>query len=78
MSADDELTYSVTLPFTIGSVIKYRYTREGTSQVNEHMYNGSPVRYRLYHVEGPGIVDDVVSRWTDTEYLGLRGRIMAH
>lgn len=76
MNAEDSLNYMITLPFNLGSVIKYRYSREGVAIVNEHLYNDRPVRYRLYHIAGPGIVDDVVSRWTDTEYLGLTGRIM--
>lgn len=76
MNADDSLHYSVTLPLYLGKVIKYRYSREGATKVNEHLYNNRPVRYRLFHVEGPGTVDDVISQWTDTEYLGPRGRIM--
>ena len=76
MQADDGLNYSVTLPFTIGKVIKYRYSREGSVSVNEHLYNDRPVRYRLYHVEAPATVQDVVSQWTDTEYKSARGRIM--
>ena len=76
MQAEDALTYSVTLPFNIGAVVKYRFSREGATVVNEHLYNDKPVRYRLYHVEGPAIVEDIVSRWTDTDYIGLRGRVM--
>lgn len=76
MQADDALNYSVTLPFTIGKVIKYRYSREGTTSVNEHLYNDHPVRYRLYQVEAPATVKDVICEWTDTQYTGPRGRIM--
>lgn len=76
LHADDPLHYSVSLPFYLGKVIKYRYNREGASNVDEHLTNDRPVRYRIYHVEGPGTVDDVISRWTDTPYQGLTGRIM--
>lgn len=76
MQAEDALTYSVNLPFTIGKVIKYRYSRQGTATVNEHLYDDRPVRYRIYHVEGPATVEDVVPQWTDTHYQGDRGRIM--
>jgi hypothetical protein len=76
MQAEDSLTYMVTLPFNIGTVIKYHYTREGTVIMNEYSYDDRPVRYRMYHVEGPGTQKDVVTRWEDTEYLGLRGRII--
>ena len=76
MQAQDALHYSVTLPFYLDKVLKYRYSREGTTIVDEHLYNDRPVRYRLYRVEGPGTVEDVISRWTDSQYLGPMGRIM--
>jgi len=76
MQAEDSLHYSVTLPFYLDKVLKYRYSRKGATFVDEHLYNDRPVRYRLYHVEGPGTVEDVISRWTDSEYLGPKGRIM--
>ena len=69
--------YLLTLPFPIGSVIKYRYERQlGDIRVAEHLSDGSPVRYRMYYVQGQGIVEDVVSRWTDTTYEAPSGRIM--
>jgi hypothetical protein len=75
MTADDALHLTVILPFQLGSVIKYRYTRHGATSVIEHLSNGQPVRYRMYHVEGPGVVQDTLSRWTDTAYTGNTGRI---
>lgn len=75
MTADDATHYSVMIPFQLGTLVKYRYMRQGTTTVNEHLPNGLPVRYRLYHVEGPGVVQDIVSRWTDTSFPGNTGRI---
>ena len=75
MQAEDAQHYVVQLPFPVGSVIKYRYHRQGNSLVHEHLSDGRPVRYRLYHVEGPGIVEDSLSRWTDTIYISASGRI---
>ncbi len=76
LHADNATHYSVSLPFDVGKVIKYRYSRQGESSVDEHLTNDLPVRYRIYHVEGPGAVHDVISRWTDTVYQGPTGRIM--
>jgi len=57
-------------------VIKYRYEREAEAiRVGEHSSDGSPVRYRLFYVTNPGTVQDIVSRWTDTEFEGQTGRI---
>ncbi|HSB65769.1 MAG TPA: carboxypeptidase regulatory-like domain-containing protein, partial [Anaerolineales bacterium] len=76
MQAEDALHYSITLPFYLGKVLKYRYSREGVSVVDEHRNNDQAVRYRMYHVEGPGTVDDVLSQWTDTNYQAPAGRIL--
>lgn len=68
--------YVITLPFPIGTVIKYRYERSAElAPVAEHLSDGSAVRYRIYHVTGQGMVDDVISRWTDTAYSLESGRI---
>jgi hypothetical protein len=68
--------YTMSLPYALGSAITYRYERQaGGIRVNEHTADGAPVRYRLVHVEGPGAVEDVVSRWTDTPFIGKSGRI---
>jgi len=72
-----ELNYRLELPFAIGSVIKYRYSHLNNSiQLAEHASDGGPVRYRLFHVDGPGSTNDVVTRWTDTTFEGPTGRIM--
>lgn len=79
MELDEELSavYKVSLPFPVGSVVKYRYERQGDElRVAEHTSSGEPVRYRLLQVNGPDSVDDVISRWTDTEFIGPSGRIM--
>lgn len=69
--------YVMTLPFQIGSVIKYRYERSSELGVNvaEHLSDGSAVRYRMAHVTGQMLIDDFISRWTDTPYDLPTGRI---
>jgi len=75
-TSDTSRTYSLSMRMPMGSAVKYRYERQTASNtVAEHVSDGRPVRYRLYHVDGPGVVDDVVSRWTDTEFSGPTGRI---
>ncbi len=75
MAADDATHYTVILPFAVGSVVKYRFTRQGAFLSQEHISDGRPVRYRLHHVDGPGVLNDIVSRWTDTAFTGPTGRI---
>lgn len=75
-SEGGEPTHTITLPFAIGSVVKYRYERGAEAlRAAELLSDGSAVRYRLYHVTGPASVQDVVSRWIDTEYAQPTGRI---
>ena len=76
MDLGDDGSYSATLKFPVGSVVKYRYARHtSNATMQEHTSDGRPVRYRLYHVQGPGVVQDVVTRWTDTKFEGQSGRI---
>jgi hypothetical protein len=72
MQAEDARSFLVILPFQLKSVIKYRYQRQNAQ---EHLSDGRPVRYRMLYVDGPGMVSDVVSRWTDTTFSGETGRI---
>ena len=80
MEAEDGTHYFAILPFVLGSMIQYRYHRQGSTLAQEHLPDGRPVRYRLYHVEGPGMVEDTVSRWTDTSFHNpsgeLRGQVV--
>lgn len=83
MQVLNERVYEVTLTVPLGSVLTYRYERrtpEGAF-VQEHRWDGKPVRYRVVRAFGPMMVEDVVARWTDTLYVGappgrLQGRIV--
>ncbi len=75
MQADDPQHYIVILPFPFDGILKYRYERQGAYTVQEHLPDGRAVRYRMLHVEGPLLVNDIISRWTDTTYSGPLGRI---
>jgi hypothetical protein len=75
LQAEDAVHYSIILPFRIGSVIRYHYTRQNGIVLQEHLSDGRAVRYRMYRVDGPGSVTDIVGRWTDTPFTWPRGRI---
>ncbi|MCJ7535421.1 MAG: hypothetical protein MUO57_07810, partial [Anaerolineales bacterium] len=66
MQKIDESTYSITLPFPVGANIKYRYARQDTFIAEEHTTHQQPVRYRIYRVDGPGVVQDIVATWSDS------------
>jgi hypothetical protein len=75
MAGMDTLHYTVTIPFTMNSTVKYRYLRQGTLPVPETDSTGQPVRYRIYSVAGPGTVEDVVAAWANAPFSGPTGRI---
>jgi len=76
MEAVEDTIYAVDLTLPVGSTIKYKYTRQGDYQIEEYTSAERPVRYRMYSVDGPGLVKDVVSGWTDTAFSGPAGRVI--
>ncbi|MCS6907297.1 MAG: hypothetical protein RML93_05375 [Anaerolineales bacterium] len=57
-------------------MLKYRYVRSTpTAEIQEHISDGRQVRYRMLYVNSDLVVEDVVSRWTDTPFEGATGRI---
>jgi len=75
MEAEDAQHFFVILPFELNSLLKYRYSREGNKYAEEHLSDGRMVRYRMLWIDGPGVVQDTISRWTDTAFKGTTGRI---
>jgi len=75
MNAQDAITYAASLPLEIGSVIKYRYSREGNGIISEQTFDGVPVRYRLFHVREPSVILDMINHWSDSDPTGSHGRI---
>ena len=75
MQVAEEGGYVLSLPLTVGTTLKYRYSRQGEILAEEHTTDGRAARYRIYQVDTPGEVHDVVSRWNDTTFEGQTGRI---
>lgn len=75
LQAEDNRHFVGIYPFPLNSILKYRYIREGVYTVQEHTPDGRAVRYRMYYVTEPGIIQDSISRWTDTSYELPSGRI---
>ncbi len=75
MQGMDTLHYNLTLPFPVGSVVKYRYVRQSTLPTQEDDYADRVVRYRMYYATAPGSVQDIISSWADSLPAGPTGRI---
>lgn len=76
MTARDSLTYTATLPLPVHTIVKYRYVRRGAAQVLEDTHRSAPIRYRMYLVESPGEVQDIVADWEDKSYARPSGTIL--
>ena len=79
MNTEGNYQYTYTLSVPIGSIIKYRYARvSANNEFQEHISDNRQVRYRLLYANAPMVVEDVVSRWTDTPFEGKTGRIIGN
>ncbi|MDK2980102.1 MAG: hypothetical protein PWQ55_449 [Chloroflexota bacterium] len=79
MQAKDAYSYYVRIPMVIGSVVKYRYVRQGTdSNIIEHDTNGNTVHYRLDVIKKPAVVKDFVAKWDAGNYTGQTGEVSGY
>jgi len=60
--------YAVTLTVPQFSILKYRYTRINQYAIIEHTETDQQVRYRMAYADNNQIIQDVVNRWSDTDY----------
>ncbi len=75
MQGMDTLHYSITIPFPLNSVVKYRYIRQGKLPILEDTSADTTVRYRMYYVTSPAEVDDIVSAWAGSLFSSPDGQV---
>jgi hypothetical protein len=75
MKRTDDTHYTIQLPVPVGSVVKYRYIREGGIGAIEYTSQARQVRYRMFYTINPAVVEDIVSGWNDKPFTGNYGRI---
>lgn len=63
LSMSPDGSFRITLPFLMGSILKYRYLQDGSPVKIEHTLRGDPVRYRVFLVDGVATVQDSVAGW---------------
>ena len=78
MDSSDGLTYTLRLPLVVGSVIRYRYVKDGQTGIIERDPNGSQVHYRLYQVADASVVRDLITTWDSTPYQGITGELSGY
>lgn len=75
METTDQQYFGIKIPITVGSVVKYRYYTDQQPFGVEYTTGDQQVRYRLYYVDGPGVVRDIVAAWRTAPSTGTLGRI---
>ena len=75
LQAKDGRNFELAVPFGVGSVLKYRYLRDNDPIGIEYTSQGKQVRYRLYTVDGPGVVHDLIAAWKSMATSSQLGRI---
>lgn len=75
MQTNDQEYFGIKIPVVLGSVVKYRYFRDNDPIGVEYTADNNPVRYRLYVVYGPGVVQDTIAAWRSAPSSAPRGRI---
>ena len=75
MEADNSLSFHLDLPVSLGSVLKYKYVRQGEYNQQEYTLSGKPVRYRIVQVKEPITIHDIVGRWIDSDISLPKGRL---
>ncbi len=78
LDTNDGVTYSVHIPLAIGSVIRYRYVKDGQNSVIERDASGNQIQYRLYQVAEPSIVQDMVVNWDQNTFTGSSGELSGY
>jgi hypothetical protein len=75
MQKIDARHFTVKIPVTLGSIIKYRYSRSTPTPMDEYNGNGYPVRYRMYYATNPATINDYIYSWQDNPHSAPTGQI---
>ena len=62
LTRDEDLHYSVRIPMSVTTEVKYRYIRVGDGTEYEFDSRQQQVRYRILKVNGPEIILDHIAR----------------
>lgn len=68
--------WQITFTPPVGSLLRYHYTRLSPSPADEVTTEGEVIPYRVIHIPGPILIDDIIASWADVPYHGSTGRII--
>ncbi len=69
--------WSGSLTAPVGALLRYRYQRVGGTQVvDEKRADDVTILYRTALISSPLLIEDTIAAWTDTPFIGDKGRIV--
>lgn len=75
MAREDFTHYSLRIPLKVSTEVKYRYVRVSDVADYEQSASGEQVRFRIAHLDGPQIIEDIITAWSDSSPDLQMGRI---
>ncbi len=75
MAKDDATHYSLSLPLKVSTELKYRYVRVSDTVEYERNGKNQEVRFRIVHLDGPQIVDDIIATFLSSPTASVGGKI---
>lgn len=78
MEAIGSAEYAIRVPLAVGSLVRYRYVRNGVDNTIEKNPLGQTVLYRMYKVNQAGQVNDLVAGWDQQPYSGETGELSGY
>lgn len=75
MAKDDATHYSLSLPLKVSTELKYRYVRVSDTVEYERNGKNQEVRFRIVHLNGPQIVDDIITTFLSSPTATVGGQI---
>lgn len=71
----DDTHYGVIIPLKIGSIVKYRYFRNGNLPIYETDAENNVIDYRAAYIDSARDFADVLTNWADRQYAYAYGHL---
>lgn len=75
LQKSDDTHYGVIIPLKIGSIVKYRYFRNGGLPIYETNAENKIIDYRAVYIDSARDFSDVLTNWADKQYAYAYGSL---
>lgn len=75
MTREDATHFSIRIPLKVSTDLKYRYVRVSDTSDFELNSKGQEVRFRIARLDGPQIIQDIVTAWPGSTLNNKGGKV---